>query len=196
MVPGESSAYSPIILSTPHVLDAAVQTINALHHLTPFDFGISLGDDCNNSQYNELRWFLDTIDGKVITPSSGAHVGATTIDYQMPFYAAGLNPEIPWYQVIGNHDQFWMGSAFENTKTRSAHIGSTILNIEDNPGKPIIDSTGAYMGVRRWHDAIRKHYWGRADGRLHSASHRHCGCTPPYHGQSHLNHPELDGGVL
>ncbi len=144
---GESSAYSPIILSTPHVLDAAVQTINALHHLTPFDFGISLGDDCNNSQYNELRWFLDTIDGKVITPSSGAHVGATTIDYQMPFYAAGLNPEIPWFQVIGNHDQFWMGSAFENTKTRSAHIGSTILNIEDNPGKPIIDSTGAYMGV-------------------------------------------------
>ncbi len=143
----ESSAYSPIILSTPHVLDAAVQTINALHHLTPFDFGISLGDDCNNSQYNELRWFLDTIDGKVITPSSGAHVGATTIDYQMPFYAAGLNPEIPWFQVIGNHDQFWMGSAFENTKTRSAHIGSTILNIEDNPGKPIIDSTGAYMGV-------------------------------------------------
>ncbi len=144
---GESSAYSPILLSTPHVLDAAVQTINALHKVTPFDFGISLGDDCNNSQYNELRWFLDTIDGKIITPSSGAHLGAATIDYQKPFYAAGLNREIPWYQVIGNHDQFWMGSAFENTKTRNAHIGSGILNIEDHPGQPIIDSTGAYMGV-------------------------------------------------
>ena len=143
----ESSAYSPIILSTPQVLDAAVQTINALHKVTPFDFGISLGDDCNNTQYNELRWFIDVIDGKIITPSSGAHVGAATIDYQRPFYAAGLNPAIPWYQVIGNHDQFWMGSAFEVGKTRSAHIGSGILNIEDHPGQPVIDSTGAYMGV-------------------------------------------------
>ena len=144
---GESSAYSPIILSTTQVLDAAVQTINALHKVTPFDFGISLGDDCNNSQYNELRWFLDTIDGKLITPSSGAHRGASTIDYQKPFYAAGLNPEISWYQVIGNHDQYWMGSAFECTKTRSAHIGSGILNIADDPHKPDIQSTGAYMGV-------------------------------------------------
>ncbi len=144
---GLSSAYSPIILSTPQVLDAAVQTINALHRVTPFDFGVSLGDDCNNSQYNELRWFVDTLDGQVITPSSGAHAGATTIDYQRPFYAAGLNPAIPWYQVIGNHDQFWMGSSFENTKTRSAHIGSGILNIEVSCGRPDIDSQGAYMGV-------------------------------------------------
>jgi metallophosphoesterase (TIGR03768 family) len=144
---GESSAYSPILLSTPQVLDAAVQTINALHKVTPFDFGLSLGDACNNSQYNEVRWFIDTIDGKVIAPSSGAHVGAATIDYQKPFYAAGLNPEIPWYQVMGNHDQFWMGCALEVAKTRNAHVSNTILNIEDNPKKAVIDSTGAYMGV-------------------------------------------------
>jgi metallophosphoesterase (TIGR03768 family) len=144
---GLSSAYSPILLSTVQVLDAAVQTINALHSVTPFDLGLSLGDDCNNSQYNELRWFINTLDGKVITPSSGAHAGAATIDYQMPFYAAGLNPEIPWYQVIGNHDQFWMGSALENTKTRSAHIGSGILNMAPSCGVPDIESQGAYMGV-------------------------------------------------
>jgi metallophosphoesterase (TIGR03768 family) len=144
---GLSSAYSPIILSTPQVLDAAVQTINALHKMTPFDFGISLGDDCNNSQYNEVRWFLDVIDGKVITPSSGTHVGAATIDYQRPFYAAGLNPAIPWYQVIGNHDQFWMGSSFENATMRATHIGSNILNIAVSCGRPDLESTGAYMGV-------------------------------------------------
>ena len=71
-----TSAYSPIMLSTTHVLDAAVQTINALHSQTPFDFGISLGDDANSTQYNELRWFIDVMDGKRITPSSGAHRGA------------------------------------------------------------------------------------------------------------------------
>ena len=143
-----SSAYSPIILSTPQVLDAAVQTINALHEMRPFDFGLSLGDACNNTQYNELRWFLDTLDGKVITPSSGVHLGAATIDYQQPFYAAGLNPTISWYQVIGNHDQFWMGSQFDDFKTRNARIAGTIIDMETIPSSPTsIADTGYYMGV-------------------------------------------------
>ncbi len=145
---GMSSAYSPIILSTPQVLDAAVQTINALHEVRPFDFGLSLGDACNNTQYNELRWFIDTIDGKIVTPSSGAHLGAGTIDYQRPFYAAGLNPALPWYQVIGNHDQYWMGSGFEDTKTRNAHVAGTIIDMGDNPASPdSVNDTGYYMGV-------------------------------------------------
>jgi len=143
-----SSSYSPIILSTPQVLDAAIQTINALHKVTPFDLGFSLGDAADNTQYNELRWFINTIDGKVITPSSGAHVGAATIDYQMPFYAAGLNPAIPWYQVIGNHDQFWKASVFEYSKTFNAHIANTILDMgyTSNPIEGMAE-TGYYMGV-------------------------------------------------
>ena len=119
----DAGSYSPIILSTTHVLDAAVQTINALHKKTPFDFGISLGDDCNNTQYNELRWFIDVLDGKVIIPSSGAHAGAETIDYQKPYKAAGLDKAIPWYQAIGNHDQYWSGIGYENAKLHQAHVG-------------------------------------------------------------------------
>jgi hypothetical protein len=69
---GISSGYSPVMLDTTHVLDAAVQTINALHRRGRFDFGISLGDTCNNTQYNELRWYIDVLDGKAITPNSGA----------------------------------------------------------------------------------------------------------------------------
>ena len=40
---GISSGYSPVMLDTTHVLDAAVQTINALHRRGRFDFSISLG---------------------------------------------------------------------------------------------------------------------------------------------------------
>jgi metallophosphoesterase (TIGR03768 family) len=105
-----TSVYSPTMLYTTHVLDAAVQTVNALHKTDPIDFGISLGDTCNSTQYNELRWYIDVLDGKVITPSSGAHAGADSIDYQKPYKAAGLDPSIPWYQAIGNHDHFWLGS--------------------------------------------------------------------------------------
>jgi len=142
------SGYSPIILSTTHVLDAAVRTINSLHSQTPFDFGICLGDDANNTQRNELRWFIDVMDGQYITPSSGAHLGADNIDYQMPYQAAGLNRSIPWYQVVGNHDQFWVGSLYVTEKIRNALVGSNVLNIGTNIfAVNNLDATGMYVGV-------------------------------------------------
>lgn len=148
---GLSGAYAPTILATTQVLDAAVQTINALHKKSPFDFGISLGDTINNAQYNELRWYIDVLDGKVITPSSGAHEGAGTIDYQKPFKAVGLNKAIPWYQTLGNHDQFMMGSYYETAKTRASHIGTTILNANESTGAQptaaLMAGTGFYMGA-------------------------------------------------
>ncbi|MDD5678627.1 MAG: TIGR03768 family metallophosphoesterase [Kiritimatiellae bacterium] len=157
------AAYSPVMFATTFRLDAAVRTINALHQVTPFDFGISLGDDANCSQYNELRWFIDVMDGQYITPSSGAHLGATTIDYQMPFQAAGLNRAIPWYDTIGNHDQMWMGVGYPATaKLQAAFIGTNVLNISTNgplipPGSEgvgmyvgVVDGTTPYGAVIKW----------------------------------------------
>lgn len=127
-----TSIYSPTMLYSTHVLDAAIQTVNALHKQSPIDFGISLGDTCNSGQYNELRWYIDVIDGKVITPSSGANVGADTIDYQKPYKAAGLDPAIPWYQTIGNHDHFWLGSLpFDAGNMRKTCISDEVLAMGD-----------------------------------------------------------------
>jgi metallophosphoesterase (TIGR03768 family) len=130
-----ASIYSPIMMCTTQVLDTAVQTINALHKTTPFDFGISLGDASNNTQYNELRWYIDVIDGKVITPSSGDNLGAGNIDYQMPYQAAGLDKSIPWYQAIGNHDKFYIGSfpvdADPSIGLRQSYLGNTVWNMPD-----------------------------------------------------------------
>jgi metallophosphoesterase (TIGR03768 family) len=129
-----TSIYSPIMMYTTHVLDAAIQTANALHNkdnkANPFDFGISLGDTCNNTSYNELRWYIDVIDGKVITPSSGNHLGANTIDYQKQYKAAGLDKSIPWYQALGNHDHFYIGSfpidADPTLGIRDSYISSNV----------------------------------------------------------------------
>ncbi|MBP7900836.1 MAG: TIGR03768 family metallophosphoesterase [Gammaproteobacteria bacterium] len=105
-----TSVYSPVMSYTTQMLDAAIQTINALHERETFDFGISLGDACDSTRYNELRWYIDVIDGKPIRPSSGAHLGETTVDFQKPYQAVGLNKSIPWYQLLGNHDLFFIGS--------------------------------------------------------------------------------------
>jgi len=149
---GNSSAYSAVILYTTHILDAAVQTINALHKKVPFDFGIALGDATNNTQYNELRWYIDVLDGKMITPSSGAHQGAGIIDYQSSYQAAGLDRSIPWFQTVGNHDLFWMGSAPLNDYLRETYVGSQILNIGPITTIPphwatVFSTQGLYMGV-------------------------------------------------
>ena len=142
------SLYSGIMLYTTHVLDAAVQTINALHKKDPFDFGISLGDTCNSTQYNELRWYIDVLDGKVITPSSGAHLGAYTIDYQKPYKAVGLDKTIPWYQALGNHDHFFIGSLPVSDFLRKSYISDTVLVTGDVLKDPTkINSPDYYMGV-------------------------------------------------
>ena len=145
---GTSSGYSGVMLYTTQVLDAAVQTVNALHKKNPFDFGISLGDTCNSTQFNELRWYIDVLDGKAITPSSGNHAGADTIDYQKPYQAAGLNKAIPWYQTRGNHDHFWMGFLPPNDYVRQTLIGKDIINMGNVFADPRgADSRGAYIGA-------------------------------------------------
>jgi metallophosphoesterase (TIGR03768 family) len=119
------------MLYTTHILDAAIQTVNALHRQKSFDCGIFIGDASNNSQYNELRWYLDLIDGKYIIPSSGAHVGADTIDYQKAYQAAGLDKTISWYQTKGSHDNFWFGSNPVNDYLAQNYIGDEILTVGD-----------------------------------------------------------------
>jgi metallophosphoesterase (TIGR03768 family) len=152
-LPVGASLYSGIMMYTTHVLDAAIQTVNALHNeANPFDFGLSLGDTCNSTQYNELRWYIDVLDGKVITPSSGAHLGADTIDYQKPYQAAGLDKTIPWYQALGNHDHFWIGSIPVDYSLRKdlrqSFISDEVFATGDILTNPaIINNHDYYMGV-------------------------------------------------
>jgi len=151
-----TSAYSPTMLYTTQVLDAAIQTVNALHKKDPIDFGISLGDTCNSTQYNETRWYIDVIDGQVITPSSGINVGSETIDYQKSFKAAGLDLDIPWYQAIGNHDHFWLGSIpldvpIPEIDLRASYVSDEVIAMPDTLARAanVFDMTDPlyYMGV-------------------------------------------------
>ncbi len=148
---GQSSGYSPVMLSSTQVLDAAVQTINALHKEKPFDFGISLGDAANDEQYNELRWYIDVLDGKTINPDSGVKddpVPGRLNDYQDQFKAAGLNKSIKWYQALGNHDHNWIGTNPPDDYLKANYTGEYILNLGNVFTDPRgIEGRGFYMGA-------------------------------------------------
>ncbi len=145
---GNSSAYSATMLYSTHVLDAVIQTINGIHKQNPVDFGISLGDVINNAQYNELRWYIDVMDGETITPDSGDKddpVPGPYNDYQDEYKAAGLDKSIPWYQTLGNHDNFWVGSYRLIDYLTEAYTGEDILLMGDFMTNGI-DTRTTYMG--------------------------------------------------
>jgi len=125
-------AYSPIMRSTTHVLDAAVKTVNDLHQQTPFDFGLVLvmwpiAISLMNSDGSLMLW----TDSR-ITPSSGAHLGATPLIIRNPIRPPDLT--VP---SLGMRSSATMtsldGCRFPTDKVRQTLVGSTVLNMAPNP---------------------------------------------------------------
>ena len=194
---GESSAYSPILLSTPQVLDAAIQTINALHEAYALRFRPVAGRRLQQHAVQRAALVPRHHRRQSHHAQFGRACWEPPASITRALHAAGLNPELPWYQVMGNHDQFWMGSAFEDTKTRNAHVGNTILNMEDSAIPPVADPTRRRLhGCVGWNDALRRPDQSRARGRLPHAADS-CGRRQPaLAGHGGIHHGQLDDGVL
>jgi 3',5'-cyclic AMP phosphodiesterase CpdA/predicted small lipoprotein YifL len=118
------SAWRPWESYSTQILDGIVRTANRIHASgTTVDFVIHTGDTCDNAQSNELRWFLDVMDGREVNPLSGPDDRPledrppTILDPYAAFLPQGLYrsgvhgdlPSIPWYCLIGNHDRFATG---------------------------------------------------------------------------------------
>jgi metallophosphoesterase (TIGR03767 family) len=112
-------AFRPQETLSLHAADALIGQANAINRSpvtgSHVGFAIHTGNATDNVQFNELRWFIDLMDGVPVAPESGAvgyqgvqtespaeAYGSLLNDAQQAFIPEGL--DYPWYSVAGNHD--------------------------------------------------------------------------------------------
>lgn len=142
--PGSDGGHRPQETCTTQVLDRLVAATNAVAVSpvsgAPMAWCIQTGDNTDNRTVSEVRWWLDVLAGRPVTPNTGApgryeglqrsawrtvwHPDRPGWDFRQKhgfphlpgFLDAAVSTfqpvglEVPWLAVFGNHDQIFSGT--------------------------------------------------------------------------------------
>ncbi|MDY6932718.1 MAG: metallophosphoesterase [Spirochaetota bacterium] len=106
-IPGLDAAWRPQQHMSATALDAVIRSINQQHAEETFDFMISTGDMVDNAMQNEFQWFMDVLNGNIM---SDDYLELVDRDIMTPVNPQGIEVDIPWYAAIGNHDTMIVGN--------------------------------------------------------------------------------------
>lgn len=137
--PPDASAFRPQEALSVQAAEALIAAANAVRWSpvtgSPVEFAVHTGNATDSAQFNELRWFLDLMDGRPVYPDAGAigYQGVQTespaTSYpdllqlsQRPFTPEGLN--YPWYAVVGNRDVLVQGNFSPDDRSRQFATGA------------------------------------------------------------------------
>lgn len=160
LAPGTDAGHRPQEHATVQVFDQMVRATNAVRLSpvsgAPMAFCVETGDNTDNRQYAELRWFIDTLDGRVVTPNTGSsrYEGAQAMaelawvyhpeDPSQDLYGRFGFPRlpgllessilpfqtagsaVPWLTVMGNHDVIWQGTFGSGGRSSLGDVGDRL----------------------------------------------------------------------
>ena len=136
--PLSTAAFRPQETLTLQVAASLIRQANRVNRspLTnrAIDFVLHTGNAADNAQFNELRWFIDLMDGRPLAPDSGGpgYVGVQSespggrlpdllMTAQLPFTPEGIR--YPWYTALGSRDVLAQGSFPPGDASRQTAVG-------------------------------------------------------------------------
>lgn len=111
----------------PRIISAINRSLTTLERrgARPLDFGVFAGDCADSAQLNELRWFIEVMDGqRGVHFDSGRDddpVPGPNNDPKDPFDAVPF--PAPWLYVPGNHDVMITGLSVPNSSNTASAMG-------------------------------------------------------------------------
>lgn len=126
------SAYRPQEGLTPHVLNEEIRALRALQRgpaaRGAIQFAMSGGDNVDNAQLNETRWFIDLMDGgKLVNPGSGR---ARTCALRRPPLYGGMRGGGRFYEPNGRGD----GPGYSPSGAANRRAVGRSVALRDYPG--------------------------------------------------------------